>query len=258
MHEGEAARLGLNYVYRLIDTDALGFAPDALPELIAAAERCGFSGLNITHPFKQSAVAQVDELSPESEEIGAINTIVFGGGKRIGHNTDCRGFAESFRRGMPGAALGSVLMIGAGGAGAAVARALCTLGAGRLAIFDIDRTKASALAARVARSAPDCRVEATHEIEPALESADGLVNATPVGMADHRGLPVKANLLRSSMWVADIVYVPVRTGLLRAARAAGCRTLSGAGMAAEQAARAFELFSGVTPDPVRMLALVEQ
>lgn len=257
MHEAEAARLGLSYVYRLIDTNGLGRDPRLLPSLIDAAEQAGFRGLNITHPYKQAAVAEVDDLSVEAAEIGAINTIVFDGGRRIGHNTDCWGFAEAFRRGLPDAPLDSVLLLGAGGAGVAVARALVALGVRRLAVYDIDRAKATALAEAVARAAEHCRAEAAARVEDVIGRVDGIVNATPIGMAGHEGIPLDPAVLRPTHWVADIVYFPLTTTLLRAAREAGCRTLQGAGMAAHQAARAFALFSGATADPTRMQALIE-
>ena len=101
MHEREGAAQGMRYAYRLIDLDVLGLTAAALPDLVTAAERQGFAGLNITFPCKQAVIEWLDELSPDARAIGAVNTVLLGDGKRIGHNTDCSGFAESFSRGMP-------------------------------------------------------------------------------------------------------------------------------------------------------------
>jgi len=248
MHEAEGARLGLAYVYRLIDTAALPDASARLTSLIGSARLMGFSGLNITHPFKEEVLSCLDRLSPEAAAIGAVNTVVFEAGGSIGYNTDCWGFAESFRRGMPQARKERVVLLGAGGAGLAVARALFDLGVGRLAVFDTNPDKAAALIDRLA----DPRAERAEDAQVAIGSADGLVNATPVGMKGYPGCPVPVEWLRPDLWVADIVYFPAETDLLRAARKQGCRTLPGAGMAIFQAVKAFELFSGIAPDPEAM------
>jgi len=147
MHEAEGAALGLAYRYDLIDTEA--GAPDDLAALVAQAEAEGFAGLNVTYPYKQAALSLLDTLSDAAGRVGAVNTIVFRGGKRYGHNTDFWGFAESLRQGLPGAEMGTVLLIGAGGAGGAVAHALAELGADRIVIADTRPGAAEALVARV-------------------------------------------------------------------------------------------------------------
>lgn len=252
MHELEGDALGLRVLYQLIDLERLGLGPEALPELLLAAERLGFSGLNVTHPCKQAVLAHLDELAPEAAALGAVNTVVLCDGRRIGHNTDCFGFAEALRRGLPGAPLDRVVQLGAGGAGAAVAHALLGLGVGELLLHDVVRERAEALAARLAAHGGAGRIAVAPDLARALESASGLVNTTPVGMAAYPGLPLPEDLLRPELWVADIVYFPLETELLRTARTLGCRTLDGAGMAIFQAVRAFELFTGRTPDPERM------
>jgi shikimate dehydrogenase len=252
MHEAEGARLGLRYRYRLLDFDQLHLDDAALGELVSAAGESGFAGLNVTHPFKESVVVGMDRLSPEAEAIGAVNTVVLREGARVGHNTDSWGFSESFRRGMGGASLDSVLLIGAGGAGRAVAHALLGLGTARLTIFDIVPAKAAALARRLAPAFGSDRLAATGNLEVAAREAQGVVNASPVGMAKYPGSPLSAAWLRPGLWVADIVYFPADTALLRAARASGCRTLPGIGMAIFQAVKAFELITGVAPDATAM------
>jgi len=251
MHEREGGRIGLNYVYLLIDFDALGLADADLPRLLDAVQSLGFAGLNVTHPFKQAVLNLLDRLSPEAAAIGAVNTVVFENGRRVGHNTDCWGFAESFREGLAGAPLGEVVQFGAGGAGAAVAHALLECGVNGLTICDKDSARASELAGRLSERFSR-EVIGVEDASLALGRADGLVNATPIGMAKYPGVPFPAYLLSRQHWVAEIIYFPADTELLERARALGCRTLAGTGMAVYQAVKAFELFTGIAPDRMAM------
>jgi len=255
LHEAEARALGLKLSYRLIDLKAPPFDDRTLSELLVWALGEGYSGVNVTHPYKQAVIPLLDALSEEAAMIGAVNTVVFEDGRKIGHNTDEWGFRESFRRQMSDAPLGRVVQIGAGGAGAATAHAMLRLGADFLSIFDADTARAKALADKLATRFGAGRVAAAADLELVLRDADGLVHATPTGMADHPGLPLPAELLRASLWVAEIVYFPLETALLALARELGCRTVDGGGMVVFQAGRAFELFTGVAPDMERMLAL---
>ncbi len=253
LHEREGDAQGLRYLYRLIDLDPLQLDVSALPQLLEAAEHTGFTGLNITFPCKQAIIPLLDELSPEAEGIGAVNTVVLRDGRRVGHNTDCLGFAEGFRRGLGDVERRQVVQMGAGGAGAAVAHALLAEGVGQLLIFDVDAERAHALASSLERRFGAGRACAGDDLPDALADADGLVNTTPMGMAKLPGTPVPAALLRPALWVAEIVYFPLETQLLRDARALGCRTLDGGTMAVFQAVKAFELFSGAKADAQRML-----
>jgi len=253
LHEHEGDAQGLRYLYQLIDLDQLRLDSTALPDLLQAAERMNYTGLNITFPCKQAVIPLLDELSPEARGIGAVNTVVLKDGKRVGHNTDCLGFAEGFRRGLTDAARQRVVQMGAGGAGAAVAHALLSEGVRQLTIFDVDRERAESLANNLNQHFGASRAQAGADLPRALAQADGLVNTTPMGMAKLPGSPVPAGLLRREMWVAEIVYFPLETELLRDARNLGCRTLDGGNMAVFQAVKAFELFSGVVPDAQRML-----
>jgi len=252
MHKREGAEQGLDYEYRLIDLDVLGVGIKALPDLLQKAESEGFAGLNITHPCKQAVLAHLTDLSDEARSIGAVNTVVLNDGRRFGHNTDWYGFAESFRLGLPRASLRNVVQVGAGGAGAATAHAALKLGADHVSLFDVDIDRARSLAAGLNARFGEGRAVAVSELEVAMRNADGLIHATPTGMEKYPGLPLSADLLRAEMWVAEIVYFPLETGLLRTAKALGCRTLDGGGMAVFQAAEAFRLFTGITPDVERM------
>jgi shikimate dehydrogenase len=251
MHEREADRVGAICSYALLDFDRAGLADGDLGAVLLAAEARGFAGLNVTHPFKQAVIPHLTELAPEAAAIGAVNTVVFQAGRRIGHNTDCWGFAESLRRSPKPLTLDKVVLFGAGGAGAAVGYALLECGTNLLDIFDSDHRRAIGLAARLSDRFGRTVVAVTDPAS-ALRSASGAVNATPVGMDKYPGMPFDPALLSPSQWVADIIYFPAETGLLRQAEERGCRTLPGAGMAVFQAVKAFELFTGIVPDPEAM------
>lgn len=252
MHEREAARFGLGYAYLLVDFDQLSLPDDALPGVISAGAALGFQGFNVTHPFKQQVIPLLDALAPEAAAIGAVNTVVYEAGRTTGHNTDCWGFAESFRQGLSGAAMHHVVQFGAGGAGSAVAHALLQLGAESLSLIDTDPARAEALAAHLRKEWRSERIQAATDVAAALSAADGIVNTTPVGMAKYPGMAFPAELLQRRHWVAEIIYFPQETELLRRAQALGCRTLAGTGMAIGQAVRAFELFTGRKSDMAAM------
>jgi shikimate dehydrogenase len=256
MHEEEGAAHGLRCIYQRIDLADLGLNAEALPELLTAAERMGFAGLNITHPCKQDVVPLLTDLSGEARAIGAVNTVVFERGRRIGHNTDRWGFRQSVVEHLPGAALGRIVQLGAGGAGAATAYAALELGARQLIIVDAVHERALALADRLAAMFSG-RAYAERDVRTALRGADGLIHATPTGMAAHPGLALPASLLHADLWVAEVVYFPLETELLRVARRKGCRTLDGSGMAVHQAAEAFRLFTGLHADAARMRGVFE-
>jgi quinate/shikimate dehydrogenase (NAD+) len=259
LHEQEADELGVRYLYQLIDLDVLGLDAEDVGDLVSQAQRFGFAGLNITHPCKQTVVKYLDELSPEAAELGAVNTVVFGHRRAIGHNTDWSGFLAGFQRGLPDVAVRDVVLLGAGGAGTAVAFALARLGARHLTVVDVVMERAERLAAVVQRAVVDDQAPVTIEVAQTVQDvldrvagADGLVNATPVGMSGEAETPLPVALLHPEMWVADIVYRPLETQLLRQARRVGCRTLDGGGMVVAQAAEAFRLITGHTPDAERM------
>ncbi|GKX35764.1 MAG: shikimate dehydrogenase (NADP(+)) [Rhizobiaceae bacterium MnEN-MB40S] len=253
MHETEGFGQNLNYLYQLLDVAEMADNP-GIESIVTAAELCGFAGLNVTYPYKVEVIDCLNGLSDAASAVGAVNTVVFRDGGRFGHNTDLWGFSENFRRNMGDVRRSAVLLLGAGGAGAAVAHALADCHVEKLMIADTDASKAAALAEALNHRYGSGRAFAVDDTGQAASAADGIVNATPVGMANLPGLPLPEAFIRPEMWVADIVYFPLETELLRVARLRGCRTLSGAGMAVFQAVRAFELFTGLTPDVARMEA----
>src|SRR3954469_15845263 len=251
LHEREAALLGFDYEYRLLDLDELGRPAGDVGALVREAQRAGLRGLNITHPCKQLVVDELDELSPEAAALGAVNTVVLRDGRKVGHNTDASGFREAFERRLPGARTDHVVLLGAGGAGAAVGHAILSLGALHVSVVDVEPARAQALADTLG---PRARVADLS----ALADADGLIHATPTGMDAHPGSAVPPELLEPHHWVAEVVYMPLRTRLLEDATERGCRTLDGGAMVALQAAGSLELFTGAQPDRDRMLAHVDE
>ena len=254
MHMREGTEAGLDYDYVLTDLDGEPEGADALPRLLDQAQKAGFRGLNITHPCKQSAIPLLDEMDDDVRVIGACNTVVFEDGRRVGHNTDAWGFAESFRRNFTDAALGRVVQLGAGGAGAAVAYALLTLGVERLQVHDIDPSRARDLADRYGPVFGAERLGVGRILADDLRLADGLVQTSPIGSLGHPGVPIDPDLLVGQPWVSDIIYFPLETELVLEARQRGCQAIGGGGMAVYQAVRAFEFFTGRPANAGRMAA----
>lgn len=252
LHQAEARAQGLELVYKLIDLEVMGVGVDALPRLMDEVVRDGYSGLNITFPCKQAVMPLLHGASEEARAIGAVNTVVIAGGKLTGHNTDASGWSWGFKRALPQADLSRVVLIGAGGAGAAVGYAALNLGVRELSVFDAEPSRAAALASRLGAQFTGRKVVQGQDLQAAMKSASGLIHCTPTGMTGHPGMPLDEKLLHRSLWVSEIVYVPLETELLEAARRAGCATVDGGQMNVGQAIRGFKLFTGRDADPARM------
>ncbi|HEX7885350.1 MAG TPA: shikimate dehydrogenase [Phenylobacterium sp.] len=252
LHEQEARAQGVELSYKLFDFHEQGWRDEALPTLLSELRDQDYAGVNVTYPFKQAVIPLLDELAESAELVGAVNTIAMREGRLVGHNTDMRGFRDSFLEGLPGVALSRVLQLGAGGAGAAVATALLSAGVETLQLVDLDPARAEALAATLARRFGANRVVTVAAGSLSTQAVDGIVNTTPMGMAAYPESPIRPDLIAPRHWVADIVYFPIETELLRLARAIGCRTVDGAGMVIAQAALAFEIITGLPADKERM------
>ncbi|MEO9248190.1 shikimate dehydrogenase [Citricoccus nitrophenolicus] len=258
MHEQEGREHGLLYLYRPVDTGALGLqgqaAQDAAPRLLAAGRDLGFNAFNITHPFKQTIMEHLDEVDPDARNLGAVNTVVFRDGRSVGYNTDYSGYITGLQGAIAEPDLGDVVQLGAGGAGSAIAYALLRAGARQLTLIDLDLDRSTARAAALQEQFPDQAVRARpHADLPAsLVTATGLAHCTPVGMHSHPGMPIESSWLRPEMWVSEVVYLPVETELVVAARAAGCQVVDGGRMAVGQALDAFGLMTGLRADPERV------
>lgn len=256
LHENEADAHGIRYLYRTIDIDRIGRSAADAANLVRQARDLGYDALNITHPCKQSVFDALDELSDDARLLNSVNTVLFRDGQTIGRNTDHSGFLTGLREGLVEPRLDRVVLLGSGGAGSAIAYALLSAGVRRLSVVDLLNERAQALCNALLPVFPDASLIAVapDETAAAIARADGLVNATPIGMREHPGIPVDPALLHPGLWVADAIYRPLRTRLIDEASARGCAVLDGGRMAVGQAVDAFELITGVTADPARMRA----
>jgi shikimate dehydrogenase len=248
LHEDAFAAIGMVGHYHLMDVDTL--PGRTLEDLLGAARTAGFAGCNVTFPFKEAVIPLLDAVSDEARQIGAVNTVVIGqDGRTTGHNTDRSGFRAAFIEafGTDAARGKAVLQLGAGGAGRAVAFALRDLGVASLGLYDRDTGRAKKLCADLGACARPLDAP-----EPAAATAAGIVNATPVGMLGHPGLPMSPEAVRPHHFVADVIYTPLETAFVKAAKARGARATGGGGMCVHQAVDAFRHFSGRTPDLDRM------
>jgi len=220
----------------------LPIAPADFPAAVRGLMLAGFAGVNVTIPHKVAAFAICDEVDESARRAGAVNTLVFGNGKIIGSNTDGWGFLENLRAHGVDPAAGPALILGAGGAARAVAAVLLSLGV-RVTLANRTRARAEALA----RELPGLTLIDWDQRDHALPGNALLVNTTSLGMAGHS--PVEIGLDRGArgLTVADIVYVPLETPLLAAARARQIRAVEGLGMLLYQAVPGFRAWFGVDP-----------
>ena len=257
LHMEEARHLGLDYEYRIVDLiDDPGVD---LGEELSRLEDAGFDAANVTHPFKQSVLEHVADLSPTVRRLGSANLVLLGDGHRTAHNTDCTGFRaalESFLADPAGTGTGTVLQIGAGGAGLATASALIDMGFDQVVVHDVVPAAVDAMLRRFSGTVADGGrtplLSADGSLDDWLPRVDGVVHVTPVGMAEHPGVAFDVDRLGPAAWVAEVVYRPLETELVRRARARGLATLDGGGMAVGQAVESLRLITGLEPDVARM------
>jgi len=253
LHMEEARRLGLDYEYRTVD---LRDAPEAdLGAQLRRLEEQGYVATNVTHPFKRSVLQHVDDLSPAVRRIGAANLVLLGRSGRTAHNTDGTGFRGALERFLAGRpAGGCVVQVGAGGAGLATVSALVDMGFEHVVVHDVAPAAVAAVLDRFGPLAPGRLRGTGGSLEDWLPRADGVVHATPVGMVGHPGVALDVDRLAAGAWVAEVVYRPLETALVRRARARGLATLDGGAMAVGQAADSLRLITGLEPDEARMRA----
>jgi shikimate dehydrogenase len=255
LHMREARRLGLDYDYRLLDLEAGEHDASDLVDFLRRLADEGYSAVNVTHPFKQRVMASMDDLSPEARRIGAVNLVLFRDGRMHGHNTDWTGFRSALLQDLAGEPRETVLQFGAGGAGLATAYAVLSLGTASVVVHDVDVAHAKALADKYRPHFPEQTITATNgSVDPWWESLDGVIHATPLGMAHHPGMAFDPSRLALNAWLAEVVYRPIETELLRKARATGRRVLDGGPMAVGQAVDSLRLITGREPVPARMRA----
>ncbi|MGH6683975.1 MAG: hypothetical protein ACRECA_08670, partial [Pseudolabrys sp.] len=278
------AAAGVDGYYHLMDVDRL--PGRRLAQLLDATKAAGFAGTNITFPFKQEIMPLLDVIDPQAVQVGAVNTVAIApDGHATGYNFDRPGFRCSFEEslGQDSAKGATVVQVGAGGAGRAVAFAMMDLGVALLIIHDLDAVRANALKSDLTKhyDASRCRIANDLESEIAFAdgvvnatqvgmrgfpgnpvpvsplktthwAADGVVNATQVGMRGFPGNPVPVAPLKSTHWAADVIYTPIQTAFLDAAAAKGARVLNGGGLCVHQAVEAFRMFTGIEADVARM------
>ena len=234
---------GLNGAYVLLPVQ-----PERLPDAVRGLRALGFAGCNITIPHKVAAMPLVDRIDPLARRIGAINTIVVEkDGALSGYNTDAFGFIQSLLDAQPNwrADAGPVTVLGAGGASRAVVVALAERGAKDIRLCNRSLDKAQALAKEFGAPVKAIPWEQRHE---ALDGVALLVNTTSLGMKGQDSLDLSLDRLPKHALVSDIIYVPLETPLLAAARLRGNPTVNGLGMLLNQARPAFAHWFGVMPE----------
>jgi shikimate dehydrogenase len=221
-------------------------APADLGRAVRAVVPLGIRGLNITIPHKETVIPFLDNLTDDARMIGAVNTIEVNRGKLIGHNTDGRGFLRSLREETGFRPKGkTILMVGSGGAARAVGINLALSGARTIILCDLDTVKAVKLSRDIQnKTATRVKVVDPEDLEKSAPVAECIINATPLGLKPGDPLPIPRHLIRKDQLICDLVYNPLRTPLLKAARSAGADTLSGIGMLLYQGVIAFEIWTG--------------
>lgn len=224
----------------------LPVAPEDLPAALGKLGADGFAGVNLTVPHKEAALSLVDEISPQAARIGAINTIFMRGRRLHGTNTDAYGFITALRAGAPDYDPGKspAVVIGAGGAARAVCTALQDTGCPEVRLVNRTRERAEKLAGYLGRPVIADAWENRHQL---IENAGVLINCTTMGMTGQPALDLDLARLPSTAVVNDIVYTPLETPLLAAARARGNPVVDGLGMLLYQAQAGFEGWFGVKP-----------
>jgi shikimate dehydrogenase len=257
MHNAAFRRLDLNYIYLAFQVE-----PGNLAEAIRALRVLGTRGINVTMPYKTGVLPLLDEIHPLAHKIGAVNTIVNTNGTLTGYNTDAAGFSQLLAGANLALRGNKTVLLGSGGAARAIGYSLAEAGA-QVVILNrrLNLPRASNLALELS-AGHSIRATAL-ELNPsnltvALDGACLIVNATSCGMSPLAGeTPLPATLLNPGLTVADIIYQPSPTRMLREAAEAGCRTIGGLEMLAAQAELSFELWTGAPPPPGLMLAAAQ-
>ncbi len=240
---------GMGLDFELIDTaDVKAFDFDAT---VHGLINRGWSGVTVTHPYKTNAARYAEEgMHPDVAHLGACNTLVFGE-YLIGYNTDYTGFLAAFAQ---VADRGAVVMAGAGGVARSIGAALVSLGVSDLAIYDRDTLRAKDLAFSIG---PPARAIPSSEFESAVLGASGLVNATPMGMAEYPGSAFDSDFIGGQVWAFDAVYTPTDTAFLKDAEAAGLHVVTGFDLFRHMAIRSFVAYTGLAVDEDDILPKLE-
>ncbi|HMP74071.1 MAG TPA: shikimate dehydrogenase [Kiritimatiellia bacterium] len=256
MHNASIASLGLDAIYLAFDVH-----PDRLLPVLEAMQSMGFGGVNLTIPHKEVAFRGLDQLDESARLVGAVNTVAFTPQGLVGHNTDGYGFLKAMEESGGGIEGKRIFVLGAGGAGRAVALVSARAGAAQIALADLDHSRCEAVAAEIHHAAPG--IEALLATTPDQQiarcrEADIIVQATPVGMkpGDRPLLPSQA--FRPGQHAFDLIYMVPETIFMAEARLGGATTANGLGMLLHQGARAFEIWTGQSPDIHAMRTALER
>ncbi|HRZ86640.1 MAG TPA: shikimate dehydrogenase [bacterium] len=244
MHNAAFGHLGLDCAYLPFEV-----APAKLGDAVKGLRAFGIRGVNVTVPHKETVIPFLDEVTREAKVIGAVNTVVNNGGRLTGHNTDGAGFLRSLKEECRFDLKGKrMVLVGAGGAGRAVAIQSLLSGLKQALIVDIDRKKCRVLTAYINKTVrPESAVFAApgdRGLDEVVAACDIVVQATPCGMKSADPLPLDPSLLRKGQLVYDLVYNPPGTKLLKAAARKGCAVSNGLGMLLYQGCIAFEIWTG--------------
>jgi shikimate dehydrogenase len=254
MMEKAFAAAGLDWRYLTCEVP-----PEKLADAMQGIRALGFKGANFTIPHKVAVIPFLDSLSPAAEVMGAVNCMNRVGDKLVGENTDGKGFCQSLRGACDPAGL-EIVIFGAGGAARAIAVELALAGASQITVVNREPGRGQALAellsARTGAQAQFVALDGEYSIP---ESAAIFINATSVGLGDDGArLPVAAESLRPELIVADVVFNPPQTWLIRTAADRGCRTIDGLGMLVNQAVISFKIWTGREPDANVMRDALEE
>jgi shikimate dehydrogenase len=255
MMEKAFAAAGLDWRYLTLEVP-----PHFLQDAVRGMRAMGFRGGNFTIPHKVAVLQHLDGLSPAAELMGAVNCVNRQEGDRlIGENTDGKGFVESLRPVIDPAGK-RIVLIGAGGAARAIAVELGLSGVGEILVVNRDPGRGEQLVELLTE-----RVKIAARYEPlngeyeVPADADVLVNATSIGLSDAQGrVPVAVGSLRPELVVADVIFNPPETWLIRTAAQRGCKTIDGLGMLVNQAVISFKIWTGVDPDAAIMRDALEE
>lgn len=249
LHRLAGAQFGADVTYDLLIPEDHGLP---LADLIPWARSSGYAGLNITYPYKELAIQFVDDLDPRAAMVGAVNTLVFRSDATVGFNTDMTGAKEAFSSANFSVSDGPVTIIGAGGAGRAIAWALLDLGVPELRVVDKDDARAASLCAHLCCTFPSSKALPFSNAVEATKGAAGLVNCTPVGMVGHEGTPLPQIAMAGAHWAFDAVYTPANTTFLRDAKQSGLAVLSGVELFFCQGVHAWSHFDGRDLDQAKL------
>jgi shikimate dehydrogenase len=258
MHNENFIKLGLNYYYLPIEVKK-----EDIGELIIGMKKMNFVGFNVTIPNKIEIIRYLDEIDPLAYKIGAVNTVKITNGKLKGYNTDGDGFIDSLEKeGKIICDHNTFFIIGAGGASRAIAMTLAERRIKKIYIANRTLDRANDLCEDINKNIRDCATPMTLEdknIQEIINQTTVLINTTSVGMFPSTNeTPIDTTQLKNSVTVADIVYNPPETKLIREAKAIGCPVVSGIGMFINQGARAFEIWTGMQAPILEMRKSVER